>query len=56
MTGAGFGGCTVNLVRNNVVEGFMERVGTGYECKTGIKPTFYHAEISNGTREILINN
>ncbi len=53
MTGAGFGGCTVNLVRNNAVEEFIKKTSEGYERKTGILPTFYHAVISDGVREIL---
>lgn len=53
MTGAGFGGCTVNLVRNNAVDEFIKRSSEGYERKTGIRPTFYHAVISDGAHEIL---
>jgi len=53
MTGAGFGGCTVNLVLENVVETFMEQVGASYLAKTGIKADFYLAEVSDGVREIM---
>jgi galactokinase len=35
MTGGGFGGCTVNLVRESAVEGFRERLVAGYERVTG---------------------
>ena len=52
MTGAGFGGCTVSLVRENIAASFIETVGREYEIKTGIKPDFYLAEISDGVREI----
>jgi galactokinase len=51
MTGAGFGGCTVSLVRENVVELFMEQVGHEYFAKTGLKADFYIAESSDGVRE-----
>jgi len=53
MTGAGFGGCTVNLVRENVVADFIERVGQEYQGKTGLKADFYIAEVSGGVREIV---
>jgi len=38
MTGAGFGGATVNLVREGQVPAFVEAVGAGYQARTGLKP------------------
>lgn len=52
MTGAGFGGCTVSIVRNENVGDFIENVIKGYEEVIGYAPTFYVANISNGTRKI----
>ena len=52
MTGAGFGGCTVSLVREDAVENFIEVVGREYQLKTGLKADFYLAEISDGVKEI----
>jgi len=52
MTGAGFGGCTVNLVKEEVVGKFMQQVGESYLRKTGLKAEFYTAEVSGGVREI----
>jgi galactokinase len=52
MTGAGFGGCTVSLVREEVVEKFIEQVGKEYHAKTGLKADFYIAEVSDGVKEI----
>ena len=52
MTGAGFGGCTVSLVQENVVEKFIEQVGREYFARTGLKADFYLAEVSDGVREI----
>jgi galactokinase len=53
MTGAGFGGCTVSLVRNDTVELFIERVGAGYQKKTGLEANFYLAAVSDGVREVV---
>lgn len=52
MTGAGFGGCTVNIVREDRVEDFIKQVGENYSKRTGIKPEFYISEIGDGAREI----
>ncbi|MEG0844217.1 MAG: galactokinase [Romboutsia sp.] len=50
MTGAGFGGCTVSIVKNENIEKFIENVGKKYEEKVGYNATFYVADIANGTR------
>ena len=52
MTGAGFGGCTVALVKKDSVDDFIEIVGQGYKNKIGYEASFYIAEVGNGTREI----
>lgn len=52
MTGAGFGGCTVSLVKDESVDEFVERVGKEYEKKTGIKPDFYIANIGDGAKKL----
>lgn len=52
MTGAGFGGCTVNLVEIHAVEAFIEDVGKGYESRIGYPASFYVVEAGDGAREI----
>ena len=48
MTGAGFGGCTVNLVRAEAAEGFAQTVGEGYERAVGLKGEVYVCQASDG--------
>jgi len=53
MTGAGFGGCTVSIVREDAVERFIDEVGKGYTSRTGLVPTFYISETGDGGRELV---
>ena len=50
MTGAGFGGCAIALVRTDAVEAFQKNVGQKYEEVVGYAPSFYIAEIAGGSR------
>lgn len=52
MTGGGFGGCTVSLVKEEAIPTFIEEVGKAYTAKTGLKADFYIAEISDGARQL----
>ncbi len=52
MTGAGFGGCTVSIVKEEAVEEFIREVGKGYNEKTGLVADFYVAEIGDGSKQI----
>ena len=52
MTGAGFGGCTVNMVREENVEGFIENVGRIYAEKIGYAADFYVVDIGDGPAEL----
>lgn len=55
MTGAGFGGCTVSIVKEETAEHFIDKVGRNYRDKTGLTADFYIAEVSDGTRELADN-
>ena len=53
MTGAGFGGCTVAIIKNSAVDKYIETVGNAYEEKFGHKASFYVTDTGNGGREII---
>ena len=53
LTGAGFGGCTVNLVRRAEAEPFAKALANGYESETGLGPEIYVTRASNGAELLL---
>ncbi|MFA6075184.1 MAG: galactokinase [Negativicutes bacterium] len=50
MTGAGFGGCAIALVRTVALDEFVSVVGANYLQRTGLKADFYISTIGDGTR------
>ncbi|WP_160676913.1 galactokinase [Clostridium sp. C8-1-8] len=52
MTGAGFGGCTVSIVKNEFVQDFIKNVGSQYKDKIGYEADFYVAQIGDGARKL----
>jgi galactokinase len=51
MTGGGFGGCTVNLVRAEAIAEFRKNVAAEYEKRTKLKPDIYVSVASGGVHE-----
>ena len=52
MTGGGFGGCTVNLVRNDCLDEFRDRVQRAYSRVTNMSPAIHVVESADGAKEI----
>ena len=48
MIGAGFGGCTISIVKKSAVDGFIRRVGAAYAEAIGYKASFYETSIEDG--------
>jgi galactokinase len=48
MTGGGFGGCTVNLVKAPAASQFAGQIAERYQAATGIKPDIYVCAAANG--------
>ena len=52
MTGGGFGGCTVNLVRKENAEDFAKQIAERYREATGIRPQVYLCTAEDGASEL----
>lgn len=50
--GGGFGGCTINLVKNELYDGFIKRATESYEQQFKIKPKVYDVVIKDGARKV----
>ncbi len=53
MTGGGFGGCTVNIVKDDAIDNFKETVGKNYTERTGLEASFYTVSIGDGPSEVI---
>lgn len=56
MTGAGFGGCTVNMVLADFVGEFQERVSAAYLAESGRRPEIYVCEAADGASAVQLKN
>lgn len=52
ITGGGFGGCTVSIVKDEAVEEFQKKLGEAYLEKVGYPASFYTLEIGGGPKEL----
>lgn len=52
ITGGGFGGCTVSIVKDEAVEEFQEKVGAAYRERVGKEADFYVVEIGDGPAKL----
>lgn len=50
ITGGGFGGCTVSIVKNDAVDRFIKNIGEQYLAKVGHEAEFYVVDIGDGAR------
>jgi galactokinase len=53
LTGAGFGGCTINLVRRDAVDAFREAVMRDYPARSGLAPRVFAVEAAAGAGRVL---
>ncbi len=52
MTGGGFGGCTVNLVRPDAAEAFQSAIVQQYKAKYNVQAPVFHCNPSRGASEL----
>ena len=52
ITGGGFGGCTVSIVKDEAVDTFKEKVGAAYKERVGKTADFYVVEIGDGPAKL----
>lgn len=53
MTGAGFGGCTISLVKTDKVDEFIKFVNENYAKEIGYEASFYKTSVENGAQELI---
>lgn len=55
MMGGGFGGCTINIVREDVIDSLVESISTSYQAAMGLNLTPYIAQTEEGTSEVKVS-
>ena len=56
MTGGGFGGCNISIVKSDRVDEFMQTVKEKYTEKVGYEPSFYLSKAGKGAGEVFYTN
>jgi galactokinase len=54
LMGGGFGGCTINIVKDDAITGFIETTSKAYHQKFNIEPEAYIVSTGDGTKQIAI--
>ena len=52
MTGAGFGGCAISIVKSDQIEDFKNHVAKGYKKDTGLEAGFIFSGVGDGVHEL----
>lgn len=52
MTGAGFGGCIVSIIKQDRLNVIVDKITAGYKARVGYEPDFYAVNASDGTHKI----
>ena len=52
ITGGGFGGCTVSIVKNEAIDDFIDSIGKAYQKKVGHSAEFYVVDIGDGAHKL----
>jgi galactokinase len=50
MMGGGFGGCTINIIKQDSIQAFKEDISKAFQLKFSHPPLFYDVSIDNGVR------
>jgi galactokinase len=53
ITGGGFGGCTVSIVKNEFIDTFIDTIAAAYEAKVGHQAEFYVVDIGDGASRLV---
>ena len=53
MMGGGFGGCTINLIKNEAVGDLVGKVSEVYKNETGVEMLVYKVEVEEGTGIVI---
>ena len=50
--GGGFGGCTINIIKERAIPLFKENVSDAFEARFGHPPLFYDVKVDDGVRRL----
>jgi galactokinase len=53
MMGGGFGGCTINIIKETAIPSFKKNVSEAYKTRFGHPPLFYDVKVDDGVRRVI---